>query len=310
MDYPNAQALDSVIESPFSKASILLAATPIGNTGDASERLRAALAHADIIAAEDTRRAHDLVRRLGLDDVVQAEFLSFFEHNEDARIPKLLDAARAGRKVVVISDAGMPGVSDPGMRLVQAAQASGMGGQVSVLPGPSAVLTALALSGLATDRFTFEGFLPRKSGDIRSTLDALRFEQRTMVFFESPRRTMATLEHMVQSFGPDRQASLCRELTKTHEEVLSGTLGFISETLRTRQELLGEIALVISGYISEGGDVEDAVLLPLLEELEQLVQLGVRPKDGAKHIAARQATTLVTPIKANQLYEAYLQRAN
>lgn len=217
---PDAQPAPPDTDVP-SRGAITLAATPIGNAGDASARLRAGLAHADVVAAEDTRRALALAQRLGVR--VGGRLLALHEHNERDRAAELIREARSGRSVLVISDAGMPSVSDPGYRLVVAAADEGV--PVTVAPGPSAVLAALAVSGLASDRFTFEGFPPRRRGERHRALTALAAERRTMIFFESPRRTRDTLDAMVRAFGARRRAALCRELTKTHEQVRRATLG-------------------------------------------------------------------------------------
>lgn len=233
---------------------VILAGVPLGQAGDASARLRAALASAPVIAAEDTRR----LRRLCADLEVTptGRIVSFFEANEAARIPGLLDALRSGQDVLVVTDAGMPSVSDPGYRLVAAAVAAGFG--VTALPGPSAVITALAVSGLPVDRFCFEGFLPRKGGERRRALAALAAEPRTMVFFEAPHRLAAALGDLVDAFGASRRAVVCRELTKTYEEVRRGGLGELAEW--AAGEVRGEITLVVAG--AEPGAAEvDAVAL-------------------------------------------------
>ena len=217
--------------------TILLAATPIGNDGDASARLCKAIEEADIIAAEDTRRFRGLAARLGVK--VGGRVISFYEHNEAERLEGLIDAART-QTVLVVSDAGMPTVSDPGYRLICAAIENGV--ELSVLPGASAVLTALALSGLPTDRFCFEGFMPRKQSERLTALRALAREERTMIFFESPRRLGQTLTDMAEVFGGERCGAVCRELTKTHEEVTRGTLEELAHTYAG--EVLGEIVLV------------------------------------------------------------------
>lgn len=220
---------------------LFLAATPIGNIGDASARLREVLETADVIAAEDSRRAHRLISDLGL--TIKAQVWSFYDAVEEAKSPELIERVKTGDTVVVISDAGMPTVSDPGYRLVQEAITQGV--QVSVIPGPSAVLAALAVSGLAVDRFSFEGFLPRKSGERRKLLETLLHESRTMVFFEAPHRLAETLVDLEAVLGAERQAVICRELTKTYEEVVRGS---IAELLTwSDREILGEITLVISG---------------------------------------------------------------
>ena len=200
--------------------TLLIAATPIGNPGDATLRLAEALRSADVVAAEDTRRLTRLTR--DLDAPVQGDVVSFHESVEAARVPVLVQRLVGGETVLLLTDAGMPSVSDPGYRLVAAAAAAGV--RVSVLPGPSAVLAALAVSGLPSDRFCFEGFPPRKPGERARWLRRLVDEERTSVFFESPRRIGATLAEAAALLGPDRQAVVCRELTKTHEEVVRGGL--------------------------------------------------------------------------------------
>lgn len=220
---------------------LFLAATPIGNIGDASARLREVLESANVIAAEDSRRAHRLIADLGI--VTTAQVWSFYDAVEEAKSPELISRVLQGETVVVISDAGMPSVSDPGYRLVQEAISRNV--KVSVIPGPSAVLAALALSGLPVDRFSFEGFLPRKSGERKALCERLLHEQRTMVFFEAPHRLVASLVDLAEVFGESRQAVICRELTKTYEEVVRGT--FAELLLWSDCEILGEITLVISG---------------------------------------------------------------
>ncbi len=225
---------------------VLLAATPLGNPADASSRLREALAATPVIAAEDTRRLQRLCADLGVRP--SGRVVSFFEANEATRVPLLLAALASGEDVLVVTDAGMPSVSDPGYRLVAAAIEAGI--DVSVLPGPSAVVAALAVSGLPVDRFCFEGFLPRKAGDRRRALAGLATEPRTLVFFEAPHRIAASLADLVTAFGADRGAAVCRELTKTYEEVKRGTLGELAEWA-TEGEVRGEITLVIAGATPE-----------------------------------------------------------
>jgi 16S rRNA (cytidine1402-2'-O)-methyltransferase len=222
--------------------ALRLAATPIGRADDASPRLVASLASAPVIAAEDTRRLHRLARDLGVEPV--GRIVSFFEGNERERVPELVAAMIAGQDVLLVTDAGMPSVSDPGYRLVDAALAAGV--PVTVIPGPSAVLTALAISGLPVDRFTFEGFLPRKAGERSTLLEQLRHEQRTMVFFESPHRLAASLEALADTFGPDRRAAVCRELTKTYEEVIRDGLDALARWA-AGTEVRGEITVVVEG---------------------------------------------------------------
>ena len=254
---------------------LILAATPIGNSADASPRLREALETADIIAAEDSRRAKRLLQDLGIS--TSAQIWSFYDAVEESKSPELIERVQAGNKVVVISDAGMPTVSDPGYRIVQAAIESGV--KVSVIPGPSAVLTALAVSGLPVDRFTFEGFLPRKSGEREKFLAQLVNEPRTMVFFEAPHRLVETLEDFAKVFGNDRQAVICRELTKTYEEVVRGTFAQLLDW--AAQEILGEITLVVSG------SKPVAVLDPSewVELVQTRVALGISQRDAIADVA-------------------------
>ncbi|MFC6878152.1 MULTISPECIES: 16S rRNA (cytidine(1402)-2'-O)-methyltransferase [Actinomadura] len=238
---------------------MLLAAAPIGRAGDASERLRAALAGAGIIAAEDTRRLRRLASDLGV-DVHGARIVSYYDQNERARAEELLGDLLAGRDVLVITDAGLPGVSDPGYRLVRAAVAEDV--PVTVLPGPSAVTTALVVSGLPTDRFCFEGFPPRKPGERARRLAGLADEPRTMVFFEAPHRLAATLGAMAEAFGADRPAAVCRELTKTYEEVRRGPIADLAGW--ARDGVRGEITLVVGGApepegLSDPADLAAAV---------------------------------------------------
>ncbi len=220
---------------------LVLAGTPIGQADDAPPRLVAELGNADVVAAEDTRRLKRLCSDLGV--TVTGRVVSYFEGNEQARTPMLLEALLAGERVVLVTDAGMPSVSDPGYRLVAAAVERDV--RVTAVPGPSAVLTALALSGLPVDRFCFEGFLPRKAGERARRLAALAGEERTMVFFEAPHRTAAALEAMVEAWGADRPAAVCRELTKTHEEVVRGPLADL--VAWAADGVRGEVTVVVQG---------------------------------------------------------------
>ncbi|MGN7702443.1 16S rRNA (cytidine(1402)-2'-O)-methyltransferase [Cellulosimicrobium sp. 22601] len=233
--------------TPREAGHLVLGGTPIGNAEDASPRLRRLLAEADVVAAEDTRRLHALAGRLGVQ--VGGRVLSLHEHNETDRADDLLDVVDGGGTVLVVSDAGMPSVSDPGFRVV--ARAVERGVPVTTAPGPSAVLTALALSGLPTDRFCFEGFLPRKAGDRTRTLAALVDEPRTLVFFEAPHRVAETLAAMAEAFGADRPAAVARELTKTYEEVLRGPLAELAERA-AEEQLRGEICVVVGGAPPRG----------------------------------------------------------
>ncbi len=223
--------------------TLVLAATPIGQVGDAPPRLAAELAGADVVAAEDTRRLKRLCTDLGVE--VGGRVVSYFEGNEQSRTPTLVEALLAGQRVLLVTDAGMPSVSDPGYRLVVAAVEAGI--LVTAVPGPSAVLTALAVSGLPVDRFCFEGFLPRKAGERARRLESLAAEDRTMVFFEAPHRTHAALAAMATAFGDDRAAAVCRELTKTHEEVRRGPLA--SLVTWAGEGVRGEVTIVVTGAV-------------------------------------------------------------
>jgi 16S rRNA (cytidine1402-2'-O)-methyltransferase len=255
---------------------VILAATPLGDVRDASARLVAALASAPVIAAEDTRR----VRRLcaDLDVTPSGRIVSFFDANESARLPLLLDALRDGEDVLVVTDAGMPSISDPGYRLVAAAAAEGL--PVTVLPGPSAVTAALAVSGLPVDRFCFEGFPPRRAGERRRTLAALAAESRTLVFFEAPHRLAATVADLAATFGPERAAVVCRELTKTYEEVRRGTLAELA--VWAQGEVRGEITLVVGGAPVEASAAAPAELAAAVAEREAT---GATRKDAIAAVA-------------------------
>ncbi|WP_405018960.1 16S rRNA (cytidine(1402)-2'-O)-methyltransferase [Kitasatospora sp. NBC_00070] len=220
---------------------LVLAGTPIGDVSDAPPRLVTELATADVIAAEDTRRLRRLTQALGVTPT--GRVVSYFEGNEVGRTPELVEALQNGSRVLLVTDAGMPSVSDPGYRLVDAAVAVGI--KVTAVPGPSAVLTALALSGLPVDRFTFEGFLPRKNGDRARTLAELKAEPRTMVFFEAPHRIAESLAAMADAFGADRPAAVCRELTKTYEEIKRGGLATLAAW--AADGVRGEITVVVAG---------------------------------------------------------------
>ena len=256
---------------------LLVAATPIGNVDDASPRLRAALASADVIAAEDTRR----VRRLlaALDVTPAGRLVSYFDQNEAQRVPMLLEELQAGRTVLVVTDAGTPLVSDPGYRLVAAAVTAGIA--VHPLPGPSAVTAALAVSGLPADRWCFEGFPPRKPGERRRAFAALANEQRTLVFFEAPHRLRATLADMVAGFGADRPAAACRELTKTYEEIRRGSLADLLAW--ADGEVRGEITLVVAGA-SPSDEVVDAATIAA--SVTAYVQSGLSRRDAVDRVAS------------------------
>jgi 16S rRNA (cytidine1402-2'-O)-methyltransferase len=276
-------------DAQSSGGRLVLAATPIGDPDDAPPRLVRLLAEADVVAAEDTRRLRRLAGALGVE--LRGRIVSHHEHNEQARSPELVDAAAAGATVLVVTDAGMPSVSDPGLRVVRAAVEAGV--PVTAVPGPSAVLTALALSGLATDRFCFEGFLPRKPGERRRALEALAAERRTMIFFEAPHRTAATLAAMAEVFGADRPAALCRELTKTYEEVRREPLGALAAG--TADGVLGEVTLVVAGAPAPAPVEDVAELVPAVLER---VAAGERLKDAVAAVAG------TTGANKRELYDA------
>ena len=258
---------------------LVLAATPIGQVGDAPPRLAEALRSADVVAAEDTRRLKRLTTDLGI--TLGGRVVSYFEGNEAARTPQLLEALLAGERVVLVTDAGMPSVSDPGYRLVAAAVEHDIA--VTAIPGPSAVLTALAVSGLPVDRFCFEGFLPRKPGERARRLTRLADEDRTMVFFEAPHRTEVALQAMADAFGGDRAAAVCRELTKTHEEVRRGALAEL--VAWAADGIRGEVTIVVAGatVVAASTDPDD-----LRERVAVLEAEGQTRKDAIAQ-AAREA---------------------
>ncbi len=276
----------------WEEGTIYLAATPIGNSGDASGRLQYALANADMIAAEDTRRVRGLCSRLGIQPA--GKIVPFHDHNEARKAESLVDVARQGGAVLVVSDAGTPTVSDPGYHLVTLAADEGV--PATALPGPSAALAALTVSGLPTDRFTFEGFLPRKGAEQRRRITQLVSEPRTFILFESPRRTANTLALLRDALGSGRRAAVCRELTKTHEEVVRGDLGALADEFAGR-EVLGEVTIVVAG--APPAAPRDPGSLAR-EVLELSAAEGLRLKDAAGRVA--QAAGL----SRNELFEAAL----
>ncbi len=236
------------------RGKVVLAATPIGNTADASHRLAALIENADIIAAEDTRRLYDLANRMGVR--VGGQVVAYHDHNERGKADPLLDRVQEGATVLVVSDAGMPTINDPGLAIVRRAIARGL--SVTCAPGPSAVLDALALSGLATDRFCYEGFLPRRHNERLKALRALRAETRTIVFYEAPHRIRESMDDFFSVFGPGRSMALARELTKDYEEVRRGTIAQIRQTV-TDDPPRGEIVLVIAGASAEEAEAAGQV---------------------------------------------------
>lgn len=268
---------------------LVLAATPMGDIGDASQRLRDALGSADVVAAEDTRRTRSLAKALDVE--ITGRVVSFYDHVETARIPALLDDLASGLTVLLVTDAGMPSVSDPGYRLVAAAVARDL--PVTCLPGPSAVTTALALSGLPVERFCFDGFAPRKGGQRREWLRTLATEQRACVFFEAPHRLADCLADAVTVLGPDRRGAVCRELTKTYEEVVRGTLAELAAW--AVEGARGEITVVLEGAQPVSADPAD-----LVAEVETLVDSGMRLKDACAEVSA------VRGASRRELYDAVL----
>ena len=259
--------------------------TPIGNLADLSERARATLGSVDLVAAEDTRRTGRLLAHLGL----KVRMLSLFEGNERQRIDELLDRLREGERVALVSDAGMPAVSDPGFRLLRAAVEAGV--EISVVPGPSAVTAALVVSGLPTDRWVFEGFLPRRPSERRERLRALAHDPRTVVLFESPLRVITLLRDVLVELG-DRRAAVARELTKLHEEVVRGRISEVLASLLDR-EPRGELVVVIEGAEAVAPDLDE-----LVEEARGLVADGMRKREAAAAVARRGGGS------ANEIYGA------
>jgi 16S rRNA (cytidine1402-2'-O)-methyltransferase len=251
---------------------LILGATPLGQPADASKRLVDALSTADVVAAEDTRRVRTLAQSLGVR--IGGRVVSLFDQNEAARVPALVDDIKAGATVLVVSDAGMPLINDPGYRMVAACIEEGVA--VSCLPGPSAVTTALAVSGLPSDRFCFEGFAPRKQSARRTWLAGLSTEPRTCVFFESPRRLADCLRDAVDELGGERRAVVCRELTKVHEEIRRGSLAELAQW--ADEKVLGEITVVLAGA------VPTTDLPTLVAEVGALVAEGMRVKDACARV--------------------------
>ncbi|WP_269855712.1 16S rRNA (cytidine(1402)-2'-O)-methyltransferase [Streptomyces sp. RPT161] len=270
--------------------TLVLAGTPIGDPEDAPPRLAAELASADVIAAEDTRRLRRLTAALGVTPA--GRIVSYFEGNETARTPELVDALAEGSRVLLVTDAGMPSVSDPGYRLVAAAVERDI--RVTAVPGPSAVLTALALSGLPVDRFCFEGFLPRKSGERLSRLREVADERRTLVYFEAPHRLADTLTAMAEAFGADRRAAVCRELTKTYEEVRRGPLKDLAAW--AADGVRGEITVVVAGAPAPSPQE--------LDPAELARRVAVRESAGEARKAAIAAVATEASVPKRQVFDA------
>ena len=283
---------------------VVLAATPIGNMGDASSRLINLLETADIVAAEDTRRLYDLANRLGVH--VSGQVIAYHDHNEHNKADGLLDKVEQGNTVLVVSDAGMPTINDPGLAIVRRAIERDL--PVTCAPGPSAVLDALALSGLPTDRFCYEGFLPRKSGDRQQHLRSLLSERRTIVFYEAPHRIVDAMEDIFAVFGADRKMALCRELTKDFEEIRRGTISQICKSVENDPPR-GEIVLVIAGASDEEIKQQNIDL-----SVEQLAQMsydlsqneGLRIKDAITRIVSQNPLSDGSFANRKEVYAACL----
>lgn len=267
---------------------LILAATPIGNIGDASTRLKSTLEQAKVIAAEDTRTLLKLANHLGIK--LNAELISLHEHNELQKLDRLVEIAQTA-DLVLVSDAGMPTISDPGFALVRACSEAQI--EIQVVPGPSAVISALAVSGLSTDRFCFEGFLPRKSGERTKIFTSLLDEQRTMVFFESPHRIAESLQDAAKVFGPERKASVSRELTKKFEETRRGTL---SELVEWSKDQKGEMVLVIAGAEARIWDMDE-----LVSEVLSLKASGTGLKQASGSVAKQHG------VSSSELYALALK---
>ena len=268
---------------------LVLGGAPLGQPGDVGPRLREAMASADVLAVEDTRRLHRLAADLGV--TLTGRVVTFHESVERSRLPGLLAALAEGATVLLLTDAGMPSVSDPGYTLVRAAIEAGV--DLTSVPGPSAVTTALAVSGLPCDRFCFEGFLPRRAGERRSRLAGLAAEARTMVFFESPHRLADALADAAAAFGPDRAAAVCRELTKTHEEIRRGGLSSLAEW--AAEGVRGEITLVVAGA---------APAVASLSPAELAAEVAAEEAAGASRKDAIRAVVVRTGVPRRTVYDA------
>jgi 16S rRNA (cytidine1402-2'-O)-methyltransferase len=266
------------------RGKLYVVGTPIGAVDDLSPRARDVLAKADVVAAEDTRQTRGLLSRIG----VESRLIAYHEHNETERVPALLAELEQGRSVALVSDAGTPLISDPGWRLVAAAQAAGI--DVVPVPGPCAAIAALSVAGLPTDHFVFEGFLPRREGARDERLSALRHEQRTIVFYEAVHRVAATLAALRHAFGAERRAALARELTKTHEQIAIGTLGELEARLDSGIPLLGEFVIVVTGAAAIAPDEAEA------RRVYELLAAELPPDRALKLAAA------ITGVARNTLY--------
>ena len=299
-----SQTRESAVTIPA--GTVVLAATPIGTVGDASARLVALLERADIVAAEDTRRLFDLARRLGV--YVNGRVVAYHDHNERDKADGLLDQVETGATVLVVSDAGMPTINDPGLAIVRRAIERGL--PVTCAPGPSAVLDALALSGLPTDRFCYEGFLPRKHAERVQYLRTLLGERRTIVFYETPHRIADSMDDLLDAFGPNRPMALCRELTKDYEQIRRGPIGEIRQSV-IDDPPRGEMVLVIGGASSEEAEaaapstlsVEDMAVLAIDRALED----GLRMKDAIAQVVQEHPLADGSLANRKQVYAAVLE---
>jgi 16S rRNA (cytidine1402-2'-O)-methyltransferase len=273
-------------DTPATRGKLYVVGTPIGNLDDLTPRAREVLAAADVIAAEDTRRTRGLLSRIG----VEARLIAYHEHNEEKRTAELLERVAGGASIALVSDAGTPLISDPGWRLVRAAREAGL--DVVPVPGPSAVIVALCAVGLPTDRFVFEGFLPRRSGARADRLRELKHERRTLVFYEAVHRVAETLAALAEHFGADRGAALARELTKVHEQIRSGTISDLIAKLGAEIPLLGEFVILVAGDESDSSPDE--------RRAREIYETLVAELDPNK---ALQLTATLTGLPRNALYK-------
>nr|WP_125964180.1 16S rRNA (cytidine(1402)-2'-O)-methyltransferase [Bifidobacterium dolichotidis] len=295
------------------EGTVVLAATPIGNTADASRRLVTLLEQADIVAAEDTRRLYALANRLGIH--VSGRVVANHDHNERGKADGLLDEVEQGATVVVVSDAGMPTINDPGLAIVRRAIERGL--PVTCAPGPSAVLDALALSGLPTDRFCYEGFLPRKHSERLQHLRELRVERRTIVFYETLHRIADSMDDLLEVLGPDRPMALCRELTKDYEQIRRGTIAEVRQSV-IDEPPHGEMVLVIAGASDEevaAAELNGPSAALSIEQLAELAQQradadGVRIKDAIATVIAEHPMPDGSLVNRKQVYSAVLALKN
>ena len=273
-------------DTPATRGKLYVVGTPIGNLDDLTPRAREVLAAADVIAAEDTRRTRGLLSRIG----VETRLIAYHEHNEEKRTAELLERVAGGASIALVSDAGTPLISDPGWRLVRAAREAGL--DVVPVPGPSAVIVALCAAGLPTDRFVFEGFLPRRSGARADRLRELKHERRSLVFYEAVHRLAETLAALAEHFGADRGAALARELTKVHEQIRSGTIADLIAKLGAEIPLLGEFVILVAGDESDNS--------PDDRRAREIYETLVAELDPNK---ALQLTATLTGLPRNALYK-------